>query len=60
MVQIVKRAGGLAPPAERGNAAGAESRTRRRASPPRDYFAKITILSFAAALALAASSSSVP
>ena len=53
MVQIVKRAGGLAPPA-------AESRTRRSAFPPRGYFAKITILSFAAAFALAASSSSVP
>ena len=60
MVQIVKRAGGVAPPAERGSAAGAESPTRRSAFPPRGYFAKITILSFAAAFALAASSSSVP
>lgn len=60
MAQMVKRAGGLAPPAERVSAAGAENRTRRSASPPRGYFAKITILSFAAAFALAASSSSGP
>ncbi len=60
MAQMVKRAGGLAPSAERGSAAEAENRTRRSTFPPRGYFAKIAILSFAAAFALAASSSSGP